>query len=103
MKELNMPQEVSTEIHIDNKSATVLAKNPVFHDRSKHIGTRYHFIRERAAKKEVQLKHTKPVLRTSQSLSSLRSSASCELYWELPIKFKGDVENKLDWGFKNDI
>lgn len=33
-------------IHIDNKSAIALTKNPVFHGRSKHIHIRYHFIRE---------------------------------------------------------
>lgn len=31
---------------VDNKSAISLCKNPVHHDRSKHIDTRYHFIRE---------------------------------------------------------
>jgi hypothetical protein len=30
---------------MDNKSAIQLCKNPVFHDRSKHIEVRYHFIR----------------------------------------------------------
>jgi hypothetical protein len=30
---------------MDNKSALALAKNPVFHERSKHINIRYHFIR----------------------------------------------------------
>lgn len=30
---------------VDNKSAIQLCKNPVFHDKSKHIGVRYHFIR----------------------------------------------------------
>lgn len=33
-------------LKIDNKSAIALAKNSVHHDRSKHINTRYHFIRE---------------------------------------------------------
>ncbi|XP_074360286.1 secreted RxLR effector protein 161-like [Apium graveolens] len=33
-------------LYIDNKSAIDLAKNPVFHGRSKHIDIRYHFIRE---------------------------------------------------------
>jgi hypothetical protein len=31
---------------VDNKSAIQLSKNPVFHDRSKHIEVRYHYIRE---------------------------------------------------------
>jgi hypothetical protein len=34
------------ELKVDNKSALALAKNPVFHDRSKHIRIKYHFIRD---------------------------------------------------------
>ena len=33
-------------IFVDNKSAISLCKNPVLHDRSKHIDLRYHFIRD---------------------------------------------------------
>jgi hypothetical protein len=29
---------------VDSKSALALARNPVFHERSKHIDLRYHFI-----------------------------------------------------------
>jgi hypothetical protein len=36
----------ATELRVDNKSAIALMKNPVFHDRSKHIEIRYHFIRQ---------------------------------------------------------
>lgn len=42
---------------IDNKSAIDLAKNPMFHGRSKHIDIRYHFIRECVERGEVILKH----------------------------------------------
>ena len=34
------------KLFVDNKSAIALMKNPVFRGRSKHIDTRYHFIRE---------------------------------------------------------
>ena len=34
------------ELKVDSKSALALAKNPVFHDRSKHIRIKYHFIRD---------------------------------------------------------
>ena len=34
------------ELKVDIKSALALAKNPVFHDRSKHIRIKYHFIRD---------------------------------------------------------
>ncbi|KAJ0982162.1 hypothetical protein J5N97_010417 [Dioscorea zingiberensis] len=44
------------ELRIDNKSAISLCKNPVHHERSKHIDTRYHFVREcvEAGRMEVQ-------------------------------------------------
>jgi hypothetical protein len=35
----------AVELRVDNKSTLALAKNPVFHKRSKHIRVRYHFIR----------------------------------------------------------
>lgn len=59
LNELKFSQKEATEIHVDNKSAIALARNPVFHDRSKHIDTRYHYIRECVANKEVQLKYVK--------------------------------------------
>jgi hypothetical protein len=34
------------ELKVDNQSAITLCKNHVFHDRSKHINIRYHFIQE---------------------------------------------------------
>jgi hypothetical protein len=33
------------ELKVDSKSTLALAKNPVFHERSKHIRIKYHFIR----------------------------------------------------------
>ena len=33
------------ELRVDSKSALALAKNPVFHERCKHIRVRHHFIR----------------------------------------------------------
>ncbi|KAK3121821.1 hypothetical protein QOZ80_8BG0661360 [Eleusine coracana subsp. coracana] len=35
----------SFELRVDSKSALALTKNPVFHERSKHIRVKYHFIR----------------------------------------------------------
>jgi hypothetical protein len=34
------------ELPVDNQSAIALSKNPVFHERSKHIDVRFHYIRE---------------------------------------------------------
>ena len=59
----NILSQISSEfvgpvvIFIDNRSAIDLAKNPVFHGRSKHIDVCYHFIRECVERGEVILKH----------------------------------------------
>ena len=44
-------------IKIDNQSAIALTRNPVFHGRSKHIHTRYHFIRECVEKGLIEVEH----------------------------------------------
>jgi hypothetical protein len=44
-----------TLIHCDNQSCIKLSENLVFHDRSKHIEIRYHFIRDRVLKGVVKL------------------------------------------------
>jgi hypothetical protein len=46
LSDLGHHQEEPTKIYYDNNSAIALSKNHVFHKRSKHIDTRYHFIRE---------------------------------------------------------
>ncbi|GKC09196.1 zinc finger, CCHC-type containing protein [Tanacetum coccineum] len=48
-------QEEKVTIMVDNKSAIALMKNPVFHGRSKHIDTKYHFIRECVEKEDIQV------------------------------------------------
>ena len=45
LKSLQLSQKEATKIFVDNKSTLALVKNPVFHGRSKHIDTRYHFLR----------------------------------------------------------
>jgi hypothetical protein len=41
----------------DNQSCIKLSENPVFHDRSKHIEIRYHYIRDMVQKGEVRLQY----------------------------------------------
>lgn len=47
----------SVTIFNDNQSAIKLSMNPIFHERSKHIDIRYHFIRETVDKNTIQLKY----------------------------------------------
>jgi hypothetical protein len=45
------------ELRVDNQSALALMKNPVFHDSSKHIRTRFHFIRQSVEDGDIQPSH----------------------------------------------
>ena len=45
------------KLFVDNKAAIDLMKNPVFHGRSKHIDTKFHFIRECVDKGLIKVEH----------------------------------------------
>ncbi|KAD5317020.1 hypothetical protein E3N88_16966 [Mikania micrantha] len=44
-------------LKVDNWSAIALTNNPIFHGRSKHINTRYHFIRECIENDQVEVEY----------------------------------------------
>lgn len=56
-------------LYIDNKSAIDLAKNQVFHGRSKHIDICYHFIRESIERGEIVIKHVSTDLQRADTLT----------------------------------
>ncbi|GKD39994.1 hypothetical protein Tco_1260201 [Tanacetum coccineum] len=55
LSKLTHSKEENVTIMVDNKSAIALMKNPVFHGRSKHIDTKYHFIRECVEREDIQV------------------------------------------------
>ena len=55
LDELKVGYVKPVQLLVDNKSAISLAKNPVAHGRSKHIETRFHFIRDQVNKKKLEL------------------------------------------------
>jgi hypothetical protein len=50
-------KEAQVKLLMDNMSAIALSKNPVHHDRSKHIDTKFHFIRECIEEGKVEVQH----------------------------------------------
>ena len=58
LRELGYEQFEPTTIGEDNQSCIKLATNPVLHKRSKHIDTKYHFIRERVDDNSIKLIYT---------------------------------------------
>eukprot|EP00253_Pinus_taeda_P021111 PITA_21111 len=57
LEDLQVKQVQSTPLMIDNTSTINLAKNPKFHDRTKHINTKYHLIRHHVEAKTIHLRH----------------------------------------------
>lgn len=53
--QLNFPKSIV--INADNISAINLVKNPVYHERSKHIDVKYHYIRDVFRKGEIELQY----------------------------------------------
>ena len=47
LSDLGVPQSGPTTIFEDNQAAIAIAKNPVHHDRTKHIDIQFHFTREK--------------------------------------------------------
>ena len=47
----------ATCIHCDNQSCVKLSKNPVFHDKSKHIEIKYHYIRDMVQRGVVKISY----------------------------------------------
>ena len=60
-----------TVIHCDNQSCIKLSENPVFHDQSKHIEIRYHFIRDWAQRGAVQLQY----ISTDEQIANILTKA----------------------------
>ena len=60
---LNLLQDLKIKVNkplklmIDNKSAINLARNPVLHGRSKHIETKYHFLRHQVQRGVLEVVH----------------------------------------------
>ena len=44
-------------IYCDNISAINISKNPMMHTKTKHIGIKYHYLRELVQDKEVKLEY----------------------------------------------
>jgi len=97
---------------IDNKSAIALAKNPVFHGRSKHIHKRYHFIRECVENEQIKVEHvpgeeqkanllTKALGRIKfkemRELVGVQELSKCE------FKLKGVNVDKLEVSLRNKL
>ncbi|XP_020671762.1 uncharacterized protein LOC110091851 [Dendrobium catenatum] len=82
--DFDLAQSTPTTIHCDNTSAIALAKNPIFHARTKHIEIDYQFIRQHLNSSKISITH---IPSTAQITDILTKSF-------LPARFH-DLRRKL--------
>ena len=68
----------SIQINCDNDSAIKLAGNSVFHARSKHIETHYHFVREKVLSQDVELQK----IHTNEQIADIFTEALAKVKFE---------------------
>ena len=72
----------ATCIYCDNQSCVKLSKNPVFHDKSKHIDIKYHYIRDMVQKGVVKLQYVATNEQTDNVLTNPLARVKFEYFRE---------------------
>ena len=57
MKELQVKSKSKVKLLVDNKFSIDLARHPTSHGRSKHIETKFHFLRDQVSNERLKLEH----------------------------------------------
>ena len=82
------------KMFVDNKSAIALMKNPVFHGRSKHIVTKFHFIRECVEEGKVIEEFIRTEEPRADSLTKALSAAKLEaMRYLLGVGYLGPLQD----------
>eukprot|EP00253_Pinus_taeda_P018945 PITA_18945 len=89
LRSLCQEQEKGTVIFCDNSSVIVLSKNYVFHKRTKHIDTKFHYIRELVSNGEIVLKHC----RTQEQVADILTKPLGQKSFEFLRKCLGMTNN----------
>ena len=71
----------ATVVHCENQSGIRLSENPMFHDQSKHIDIRYHFLRDCVQRGTIRLEY----IQTDEQVANIFTKALCK---HSSIKFR---------------
>jgi len=91
--------DVPVVIYYDNINSILLANNPVYHARTKHIEVYYHFIREKILAKEIDLIHVSTkdqvvdIFTKALSTNKLKKFRKMLGVLEVDLSLRGNVEN----------
>ena len=69
LQEIGMKLEEPITVGSDSQSALNLIGNPVYHEKSKHIGIRFHYVREQVQRKEIEFVYVPTEFQVADSLT----------------------------------
>jgi hypothetical protein len=99
LSDLGQSVDAHVVIYCDNISSILLANNPVYHDRTKHIEVHYHFIREKVLAKEIDLIHVSiedqvvDIFTKALGTNKLKKFRKMLGVLEVDLSLRGSVEN----------
>jgi hypothetical protein len=78
--ELGIPHRSTTSLWCDNIGATYLSASPVFHARTKQVMVDYHFVRERVARKQLDIRFISTHDQTADGFTKLLSAKKLPIF-----------------------
>ncbi|MCO5584182.1 hypothetical protein L7F22_038105 [Adiantum nelumboides] len=89
MADLGVGQDTANTIYTDSQSALAVARNPIFHARTKHIEVHYHYVMERLSTGKINLAYV-PTLNNladlfTKALSHEKLESFCKALCLLPF------------------
>lgn len=97
LEELGVTKLKPIRLHCDNQSALHIARNPVFHERTKHIDLDCHFTREKVMEGLIELSYLPTQSQLADVLTKIMPSAQfCTLLSKIglfnlpPTSLRGD-------------
>jgi hypothetical protein len=99
LSDLGQSVDVHVVIYCDNISSILLANNPVYHARTKHIEVHYDFIGEKVLAKEIDLIHVSTkdqvadIFTKALGTDKLKKFQKMLNVLEVDLSLRGSVEN----------
>jgi len=99
LSDLGQSVDAPVIIYCDNISSILLANNPIYHVRTKHIEVHYEFIREKVLAKEIDLIHVSTENQVADIFTKVLGTYKLRKFrkmlgvLEVDLSLKGSVEN----------
>jgi hypothetical protein len=83
LEDLGVQVDQQVVIHCDNLSSIQLARNPVFHARTKHIEVHYHYVRERVLAGDIDLVYVSTEEQIADIFTKALGAKKLQHFWTM--------------------